>query len=66
MVTYAMRLFSFAILVLLALSGCNSTDATLGITPQDAGNQALSTGIQPATSAEAAKASARLYIAPII
>lgn len=55
----------FALLGLLALSGCNSTDATLGVTPQDAA-QSTASAVKPSTSAEAAKASARLYIAPII
>ena len=55
----------FALFGLLALSGCNSTDATLGVTPQDAA-QSTASAVRPSTSAEAAKASARLYIAPII
>jgi hypothetical protein len=56
---------SFALLGLLALAGCNSTDSTLGVTPQDAAQSAAS-AVKPSTPAEAAKATARLYIAPII
>jgi hypothetical protein len=56
---------SFALLGLLALAGCNTTDSTLGVTPQDAAQSAAS-AVKPSTPAEAAKASARLYIAPII
>ena len=56
---------SLALLGLLALAGCNSTDATLGVTPQDAA-QSTASAVKPSTPAEAAKASARLYIAPII
>ena len=56
---------SFAFFALLALAGCNSTDSTLGVTPQDAAQSAVS-AVKPSTPAEAAKASARLYIAPII
>jgi hypothetical protein len=56
---------SFVLLGLLALAGCNTTDSTLGVTPQDAA-QASASAVKPSTSAEAAKASARLYIAPII
>ena len=56
---------SFALLGLLVLAGCNSTDATLGVTSQDAA-QSTASAVKPSTSAEAAKASARLYIAPII
>lgn len=51
---------------LIGLSACNSTDPTLGVTPADAVGQAASAGIQPSTNAQAAAASARLYIAPII
>lgn len=51
---------------LIALSACNSTDPTLGVTAADATGQATSPSIQPSTSAQAATASARLYIAPII
>ena len=57
--------FVVAFLGLLALVGCNSTDATLGVTPQDAA-QSTASAVAPSTPAEAAKAGARLYIAPII
>jgi hypothetical protein len=56
---------SFAFLSLLVLTGCNSTDATLGVAPQDAA-QSTASAVKPSTTAEAAKASARLFIAPII
>ncbi len=55
----------FALLGLLALTGCNSTDSTLGVTPQDTA-QSTASAVKPSTPADAAKASARLYIAPII
>jgi hypothetical protein len=58
-------LLGLALLGLLALTGCNSTDSTLGVTPQDTAQSAAS-AVKPSTPAEAAKASARLYIAPII
>ena len=51
--------------LLLSVAACNSTDATLGVTPEEVAKAAAST-VAPSTSAEAAKASARLYIAPII
>ena len=55
-----------AFVLAVALSACNSPDATLGITPIEATKQAAVPAIKPATTADAAKASARLYIAPII
>jgi hypothetical protein len=52
--------------LVLALAACNSTDATLGVAPTDAANKASASAVKLSTSAEAAKASARLYVAPII
>jgi hypothetical protein len=51
---------------ILALAGCNATDATLGVTAADAGLQAAEPGVPPSSQADAEKAEARLYIAPII
>lgn len=62
---YRSGLIGLALVALFALAGCNSTDSTLGVTPQDVAQSALPS-IEPTTPADAAKAGARLYIAPII
>lgn len=55
--------FGLLAAALLVLAACNSTDSTLGVT---ANEPAPLPSVQPTTPADAAKASARLYIAPII
>lgn len=63
---YRLGFTGFALATLLVLAGCNATDSTLGVTPADADKPAALLTVLPTTSAEAAKASARLYIAPIV
>jgi hypothetical protein len=65
-VRHQARNLYLVLIAVLALTGCNSTDPTLGVTPADASKQTALPSIQPTTPADAAKASARLYIAPII
>jgi hypothetical protein len=63
---YRTGLLGMVFVALVALAGCNATDATLGVTAADGGLQAVEPSAQPAAPGGAENAVARLYIAPII